>query len=195
MQRSQRGTTLAPLGTRQDTRGARAPLTVNRADVVKLSEVLNMGQQRDSSILRRTAAALAVAVVLFASSAAAQTPGIRVGVSGEPDQFYFGGHVETAPLADRLRFRPNIEIGVGDRATLVAFNFEFAYSFPSRRPWSLYVGAGPALNIVNSRRDTQAEGGFNILIGGAHRGGLFGEIKVGALDSPEVKVGIGYVFR
>ena len=133
--------------------------------------------------------------VLMATPAAAQTMGVRAGVSLDPDQFYFGGHVETDPLVDRLRFRPNAEIGLGDHVTLVALNFEFAYAFPSQQAWSLYAGAGPALNIINTDRNTEAQGGFNILIGAAHRDGLFVELKVGALDSPNVKFGVGYVFR
>jgi hypothetical protein len=133
--------------------------------------------------------------LLVAAPAAAQTAGVQAGVSLDPDQFYFGGHVQTAPLVDRLRFRPSAEIGLGNDVTLVGLNLEFAYVFPSQQAWSLYAGAGPALNIIHIDRDTQAQGGFNILIGAAHRDGLFVEFKVGALDSPNVKFGIGYVFR
>jgi hypothetical protein len=144
--------------------------------------------------------ALVIALVLAgiglsARPAAAQDPGVRVGASSDPDQFYFGGHLETAPLVERLRFRPNVEIGIGDDATVAAFNFEFAYSFPSARPWNLYVGAGPALNLVDTDRGSDARGGFNILVGAAHRDGLFAELKVGAIDSPDLKFGVGYVFR
>jgi hypothetical protein len=144
--------------------------------------------------------ALVIALVLAgiglsARPAAAQDPGVRVGASSDPDQFYFGGHLETAPLVERLRFRPNVEIGIGDDATVAAFNFEFAYSFPSTRPWNLYVGAGPALNLVDTDRGSDARGGFNILVGAAHRDGLFAELKVGAIDSPDLKFGVGYVFR
>jgi hypothetical protein len=133
--------------------------------------------------------------LLVAAPAAAQTAGVQAGVSLDPDQFYFGGHVQTAPLVDRLRFRPSAEIGLGNNVTLVGLNLEFAYVFPSQQAWSLYAGAGPALNIIDTDRDTAAQGGFNILIGAAHRDGLFVEFKVGALDSPNVKFGIGYVFR
>lgn len=135
-------------------------------------------------------------VVAFAcaTSASAQSTGVRVGVSGSPDQFYFGGHVETEPLVDRLAFRPNAEIGLGDKVTVIALNFEFAYHFPSSRPWSVYAGAGPALNVWDTDRDTSAEGGFNILVGAAHRDGLFVEFKVGAIESPDVKFGVGFAF-
>ena len=135
-----------------------------------------------------------LAAVGMASPAEAQTVGVRVGVSADPNQFYFGGHLETDPLVERLRFRPNAEIGIGDDRTVIALNFEFAYLFPSRGRWNLYAGAGPALNIVDTARDTSAEGGFNVLIGGAHRDGLFVELKVGALDSPNLKFGVGFSF-
>ena len=138
---------------------------------------------------------LAVGLAASPSLAAAQSAGVRAGISLDPDQFYFGGHVETEPLMDRVRFRPNIEIGLGDDVTLVGLNFELVYFFPSRQAWTLYAGAGPALNIIDTPRDTDPGGGFNILIGGAHRDGLFFEFKVGAIDSPSAKFGVGYRFR
>ena len=121
--------------------------------------------------------------------------GVRVGASVDPDQFYFGGHVETAPLFDRVHFRPNVEIGIGNGATVVALNFELAYKFPSSRPWNVYAFGGPALNIVNISDNTESAGGFTFGVGIEHRQGLFGEIKVGAIDSPDFKIGIGYRFR
>jgi hypothetical protein len=141
-----------------------------------------------------------VAIALFACTAfvvpaAAQELGVRAGVSVNPDQFYFGGHAETAPLVGNLRFRPNLEVGVGDNTTLVAFNIEFAYHFPSSRGWHAYAGAGPALTFIRRAGETHSEGGLNLLVGVQHAGGLFGEFKVGTLDSPDVKLGVGYAFR
>jgi hypothetical protein len=135
--------------------------------------------------------------LLLATSAAAQglTTGVRVGASVDPDQFYFGGHVETEPVVDRLTFRPNVEIGVGNDITVIALNFEFAYKFRSNRPWGVYALGGPALNIVDARNNTDAHGGFNLGLGLEHRDGLFGEFKIGAIDSPDFKIGIGYRFR
>ncbi len=135
----------------------------------------------------------------IAAPALAQThAGIRAGVSADPDQFFFGGHIETAPLVDRLSFRPNIEVGVGDNVTSVGLNFEFVYSVPlDRQPWRLYFGGGPAANLYSSdsRDGTDVAGGFNILVGAQHSGGLFTEFKVGAIDSPNVKFTVGYAFR
>ena len=133
---------------------------------------------------------------LFASPASAQvTPGVRAGLSLNPDQFYVGGHIETAPLVDRLHFRPNVEAGFGDNGTLVALNFEFVYKFPSRQRWHLYAGAGPGLNIHSDDDNSNTEGGFNILVGAEQNNGLFFEIKIGAVDSPDLKFGVGYTFH
>jgi len=152
--------------------------------------------------LSRTVLVLSlVAVILgFAGSvspAHAQTftPGVRAGASVNPDQFYIAGHLESSPLIDRLRFRPNAELGFGDDVTLAAFNFEFIYPFPSRQPWHLYVGAGPALNYYVFNSTSDLKGGFNFLIGAENRKGLFAEMKIGAIDSPDLKFGVGYTFR
>jgi hypothetical protein len=145
------------------------------------------------------------AVLLLSSAPAfAQShAGIRAGVSADPDQFFFGGHVETAPLMEHLTFRPNIEVGVGDDLTLIALNIEFAYWVPmnTRQPWAVYFGAGPAVNIFTAkddrrdRGDSDVGGGFNILVGAQHREGLFTELKVGAIDSPTLKFTVGYAFK
>jgi hypothetical protein len=143
----------------------------------------------------------ALALTVCAASARAQGVGVRAGASADPDQFYAGVHVETRELVEHLRFRPNLEVGVGDDVTLFAINFEFTYRLPpaalprSMSMWHLYVGGGPALNIFRSSDDTRSEGGFSGLVGLAHRNGLFAEAKVGALDSPGFKFGVGYTFH
>ena len=140
-------------------------------------------------------AVLALFSVLLAIPASAQvSTGVRVGASIDPDQFYFGGHVESSELVPHMRFRPNVEIGIGNDLTLIAFNFELAYRFSERQQWNPYIAAGPALNIMDTSGDTASHGGFNIALGAQHRGGLFGEVKIGAIDSPNFKLGIGFRF-
>lgn len=146
----------------------------------------------------RSVAQLAMLVgvgLLLSSPVLAQTVGVRAGASVDPDQFFFGGHYETVPLADRVTFRPNLEFGVGDDLKLIALNFELAYKFPTSKPWGVYAGAGPALNVFRIRDHSDTEGGFNVLLGIEHQQGLFGEIKAGALNSPNFKLTIGYIFR
>ena len=104
-------------------------------------------------------------LVLFSSTPAfAQHGGIRGGISVDPDQFYFGGHLETSPLIDHLYFRPNVEVGFGDDVTLIAANMEFVYKFTSRRPWHLYAGGGPALNVsmVDGADGSKTDAGLNL---------------------------------
>ena len=145
-----------------------------------------------------TVVSFVVAMTTFAAMPAqAQDAGIRGGVSVDPDQFYFGGHIETSPLVDRLHFRPNVEIGFGDDIMLIAANMEFVYKFPRRSGWGLYAGGGPALNVYtfDDIDDSETEAGFNVLIGAESNGGLFFEFKVGAIDSPDFKFGVGYTWR
>ncbi len=145
-----------------------------------------------------------LACILLAVPAFAQSGGVglRAGVSASPDQFYFGGHLDTGRIAGDLSFRPNLELGVGDNVTTVAGNFEFAYWFRvPRHEFSIYVGGGPAVNFYhyggngNAESHTDTQPGFNLLIGVAHRGGLFGELKLGLIDSPDVKFGVGYTWK
>lgn len=134
-------------------------------------------------------------LVALPSAAAAQGPGVRAGASVDPDQFYVGGHYETRPLVDRLHFRPNLEVGFGDDLTLIAANLEFVYKVPIDGPWSLYAGGGPALNIISFNDESETDGGFNVLFGAEADSGLFFEVKVGAIDSPDVKFGVGFTWR
>lgn len=102
----------------------------------------------------------------------------------------------SAALAtSRYDISNRLEIGLGDETTIAAFNVEFAYQFRSPEAWNVYAGAGPALNIIDRERETDAEAGFNVLVGVAHEDGLFAELKVGAFDSPRLKFGVGYAFR
>ena len=126
--------------------------------------------------------------------------GIRAGVTADPNQFHFGMHFVTDPLFPHFTFRPNLEVGVGSHVTTIAANFEFAYGIPiPKSEFSAYLGAGPSLNIYRFSEprgnNTETGGGFNVLVGLEHRRGLFGELKVGALDSPNLKFTIGFTFR
>ena len=146
---------------------------------------------------RRLWWALILVLAVATPGYAQLTGGVRAGVSGTPNQFVFGGHVETKELADRLTFRPNVEIGVGNGGTIVGINLEFAYWLPTKTdPWKFYVGGGPAAIITHVNNvGTSSGGGFNLLIGAQHSGGLFTELKVGMADSPDVKFMVGYVFK
>lgn len=128
------------------------------------------------------------------SPADAQHFGVRAGFSADPDQLYLGIHAQTGPVFERFQFRPNAEVGFGDNLTLVGLNGEFTYPFQLENGTALYVGAGPAINILSFDVDTRIEPGLNFLLGFNFERNYFAEIKVGAFDSPDFKIGIGYTF-
>ena len=132
----------------------------------------------------------------WAAPAAAQVAaGVRGGLSIDPDQVFVGGHLETAPLIDRLRFRPNVEVGFGNDLTLTAFNFEFVYGFPARGPWHVYAGGGPSVNFFRIGDRNHTDAGFNLLVGAENRTGLFFEGKIGVASGANAKFAVGYTFR
>lgn len=122
-------------------------------------------------------------------------PGVQAGVSLDPDQVFFGGHVETNPLVDRLRFRPGVDVGIGDDVTTIAVNLDFTYTFPARGAWLLYLGAGPSINVYDFDGGSVTEGGFNFLVGTKQTRGMFFEARIGVADSPDFKFAVGYTFR
>jgi len=138
--------------------------------------------------------------LVWAAPAQAQTFGLRAGASADPDQFYVGVHADTSPIADRVSFRPNVELGIGNDVTLVAVNLEFVFRQAIQSSqWALLVGAGPSANFYSfhggrGRSDSDLGGGLNLLVGIEHRDGFFGEVKVGIIDSPSVKFGVGFSF-
>ncbi len=142
---------------------------------------------------------LLATLFFLTTPAAAQDGGLRGGLSVDPDQFFFGGHIETSPLVDRLHFRPNVEIGFGDDITLISANMDFVYKFPRRNDWGIYAGGGPALNVFmfddDISDDSETEGGLNLLVGVENARGLFFEFKAGFVDSPNFKFGVGWTFR
>ena len=148
----------------------------------------------------RTVFQVITIVICLASVSAMAQPGygLRVGATADPNQFHFGGHVISHPFVSHLTFRPNLEIGIGSQITTIAANFEFAFGIPvPKTETSVYLGAGPALVILHHdhQDNSHTGGGFNFLVGLEHKQGLFGEIKVGAIDSPEFKFTVGYTFR
>jgi hypothetical protein len=139
-----------------------------------------------------------VSLVLAQPASAQSRVGVRGGISVDPEQIYFGGHVDAAEIAKQFWFRPNVEVGFGDSRTVATFNAEFVYRATTRKEWNPYFGGGPALVLrtirAGSSRDTDVGPGFNFLAGIEQQKGLFAEIKIGALDSPGFKLGIGWTW-
>lgn len=129
--------------------------------------------------------------------------GARVGVTSDPEQVHFGAHFNLGEIADRVRFQPNVEVGIGDDVTLVAINPEAMFLFTTESLWVPYAGGGIGLNFYNwdsksglpSGGDSDFEVGLNLLAGLERQlsPGLdcFFEMKFGVGDSPDVKLTTG----
>ena len=127
--------------------------------------------------------------------------GIRGGLTLDPDQIHVGGHADFGLIADRIGFRPNLEVGFGDNLVILAINFEAAYRFVTRwDAWAPYAGGGIGINRVDFDDDrlsggSSTETGLLILGGiekGLNNGGrLFLEAKVGFSNAPDLKLTIG----
>jgi hypothetical protein len=129
--------------------------------------------------------------------------GPRVGITGNPDQVHFGMHFDVAGLGNSTRLEPNLEVGFGDARTLVAFNLEAAHRFiPAWGRWSPYLGGGVGVNMRQSderfRESSSSDLGASFL-GGIEKGvgqsqRFFLETKLGLVDSPDLKLTIGWTF-
>ena len=143
--------------------------------------------------------ALAVVGLLLYANVPADAQGfaVRGGLNVNPDQFYGGGQYEFGPLGERVWLQPNVEVGWGNDATLVAMNFDLTYRKPLQRNgiWTGYIGGGPAINWYRLDVYNTMEMGMSAVAGLIHSNGVFTDFKVGFFESPQFRVGIGYAFR
>ena len=136
------------------------------------------------------------------------TFGLRAGFSTSPDQLVLGGQMSIADVAPNLSFDPNVELGFGDNATIVAFNLDMHYHFDvTGTTWRPYVGAGAGINLIQldlppglpDNSFTRVAGAFILGAGVPTQSGsrFFSELKVGLGDSstPDLKMLVGWNFR
>jgi hypothetical protein len=141
----------------------------------------------------------------YAGTATFSSWGPRVGFSSNPDQIVFGGQMTISEIAPNLSFDPNLELGFGDNATVVAFNLDMHYNFEvSGANWRPYAGAGIGINFVQV--DTGPFGadasdtfvGGNLIVGASvptqSGSKFFGELKLGLGDVPDLKLMVGWNF-
>ncbi len=130
--------------------------------------------------------------------------GPRVGLTVNPDQVHFGAHVDFGNFAKRLRFQPNVEVGIGDNLTIIAANLELNYRFAERWDvWTPYAGGGLGVFFIDVDNE-RIGGGSNTEIGLSVLGGIekgisggdrfFIEGKLGLIDAPDFKVTVGWTF-
>jgi opacity protein-like surface antigen len=134
--------------------------------------------------------------------------GAQVGLSNKPDQIYGGVHWDLGEFARNVRFRPVVEIGRGDHATLVQALADVTYIFSKVQVWHPYVGGGVGFTYVNIDSSQLPPGADNtdtalalMGVGGVEtklRSGtkFFLEARVGfGDDDPDFKIGAGWTWK
>lgn len=128
--------------------------------------------------------------------------GPRVGLTVNPDQIHFGGHIDFGDLADNLMMLPNLEVGVGDNLTTIAPSFELDYRFRSDwGAWTPYLGGGAGPIFYSWKHgNSSSEFGAYLQFGigrgssGSESGHFFIEGKLGLADAPDFKATVGWIF-
>ncbi len=126
--------------------------------------------------------------------------GLRAGFTSGPDQLHIGAHAHTGEIFTGVDLTPNVEIGFGSNYTTIALNGDFTYSFTElvSPPWGFYAGGELGLIIMDHKIGSATDLGLSVLFGvtktldNGHTG--LAEIKLGLLDSPDLKITAGYTF-
>jgi hypothetical protein len=128
--------------------------------------------------------------------------GPRVGITFNPDQVHFGGHIDFGDLAPNLMMLVNLEIGFGNDLTTVAPTFEVDYRFHEDwGVWTPYLGGGLGPVFYShdkggssSNLGAYIQGGIGKGSAGSQSGHFFIEGKLGLSDAPDFKTTVGWTF-
>ncbi len=138
-------------------------------------------------------------MVITGSAAASSLDmwGLRAGLTDDShyDQVFVGGHVLIAQPLAHIEFLPSGELGFGDDDNMLSLNADLFYNFTELETpdWQFKVGGGLALHLASSNElGLSAAGQILKKLGSGNQ--VFGEIRVGIEDSPDLKLAIGINF-
>jgi hypothetical protein len=151
--------------------------------------------------------------------------GVQGGVGLDPEIVDVGVHASIGPIfSPNLRFRPVLEIGLGEITTILGINLDFLYTFPGytgETQWIPYLGGGPNFGLshrgfetedsdnvdaeVNGEdvdetggrfdfSDTDFNGGMNFIVGMRKQNGVFIEMKATAWGVSNIRLLAGFNF-
>ncbi len=128
--------------------------------------------------------------------------GVRLGLAEDPDQFVVGFQQDLGEFAERLRFQPSLELGLGDDHTIVVGTLPVHYRFKTSSSVTPYAGGGLQVAWIDRekrRRDDSEVEISPVILGGVEwslRSGndLFLELHL-AGDAHDTKLVVGWMFR
>lgn len=127
--------------------------------------------------------------------------GLRAGLASDPDQLLLGAHWDLGDIAPQLRMVPNVQLGIGDDATVLEGTLPVHYVFGKvDAGFAPYVGAGLAVAWIDVDHDDNGNGNddffddgddSDVELGAKVLGGLEWGMKSGNKFFVELNLGIG----
>lgn len=145
--------------------------------------------------------AVVLAALFVAPPAVAQVDlDVRTGVYSDESDLFAGAGVLGRLGGTDWFYNPNVEWVFVDNGDLITFNLDFHRDFDVDAPFTVWLGAGPAIVLRDpdrGRSDDEAEPGLNLLAGagitdGAVRPYLQGKILIS--DDTQAVLAIGLRF-
>lgn len=141
-------------------------------------------------------ALLAFALVLAPLGVAHAGPGVRIGVTSDPDGL-FGGVQWRLPLTQlgpgKLVVQPGADIGIveGPADFFLRGTLHFGYMIPISNDFSIYPLAGPSLIWATADGNSDTNLGVDLGVGGQFKKFAL-ELWIGTVDSFDVTVGLSF---
>lgn len=140
---------------------------------------------------------LALSLLSIATPAAADMFGVRAGVYTNTEKPFLGAEL-LVPLSHSVYLNPNVEYVFVDDGSLMTFNADFHYDFPTRSATLVWAGAGLAVLHSNPERPrgNSTDVGANFLFGLGRRGDVvpYIQAKLIVADDTEFVIGVGLRF-
>lgn len=151
----------------------------------------------------RFATALVIPLVLAAGSASAGLAlGPRAGFTATDglEQWHVGAHLRAGELLQNVEITPGCELGFGSHATIITANGDVTYKATElvTAPWGLHAGGSLSFNYFDWKGNSDVHLGLSGLVSVTRELGpaseVFTEVRVGILDSPDLKITFGLTF-
>ncbi len=120
--------------------------------------------------------------------------GLRAGLASDPDQIVGGVQFDLGEFRPNLRFRPDVQLGLGDDVTTLYVTAPVHFRFNVQEAFTPYAGGGVALGLVD--RDlppTSTADETSFEIGFRATGGLEWNRRGTAAFAVELSLGFGDV--